>query len=231
VALAETSAGHFQRRDHRNEEVQTALVTNKVPGVWMKKSYPSLKPLGSYVSDFHARLAFFQKWIDSKMPPMFWLSGFFFVHAFMTGGLQNYARKYTVAIDTVDFAFHVRKELPKLVKGEQTDITTFPADGVYIYGLFLEGARWDSTNHCLAESNPKELYTDCPMILFQPVVKREAPKTGVYFCPLYKVLSRAGTLSTTGHSTNYVLYVELPSKVDQSVWIRAGVAMFLALKQ
>jgi dynein heavy chain len=97
--------------------------------------------------------------------------------------------------------------------------------------MFLEGSRWNYQTHTLDDCLPKELYTDVPMILFQPVVDRVLPKTGVYFCPLYKVLSRAGTLSTTGHSTNYVLYVELPSERDQNVWIKAGVAMFLALKQ
>jgi dynein heavy chain len=42
-------------------QVQKAMNSNKVPGLWSKKSYPSLKPLGSFVTDFHARLAFFQK--------------------------------------------------------------------------------------------------------------------------------------------------------------------------
>ena len=50
------------------------------------------------------------------------------------------------------------------------------------------------------------------MIHLFPVEDREIPKDGIYNCPLYKVESRRGTLSTTGHSTNFVMFIELPSK-------------------
>jgi dynein heavy chain len=59
---------------------------------------------------------------------------------------------------------------------------------------------------------------------------RVTPKEGIYITPVYKVLSRSGTLSTTGHSTNYVMPMELPTKEAQDKWIKAGVAVFLALR-
>jgi dynein heavy chain len=41
------------------EDALKSLFDGKVPQMWKAKSYPSLKPLGSYVQDLKARLDFF----------------------------------------------------------------------------------------------------------------------------------------------------------------------------
>ena len=63
-----------------------------------------------------------------------------------------------------------------------------------------------------------------------PICNRELPLEGIYDCPLYKVVSRRGTLSTTGHSTNFVMFIELPTNQKQDKWIVGGLAAFLALR-
>ena len=74
------------------------------------------------------------------------------------------------------------------------ELKELPEDGCYINGLFLEGARWDPIHHQLAESRPKELYTDMPVIWLQPQANRKVPESGIYDCPTYKTLTRAGEL-------------------------------------
>lgn len=73
-----------------------------------------------------------------------------------------------------------------------SEITEKPNTGCYIHGLFLEGARWDSEAGQLTESRAKELYTEMAIIRLIPKPNRRPPTSGVYVCPIYKTLTRAG---------------------------------------
>lgn len=204
------------------EALANSLYNNSVPAMWALKAYPSLKPLASWVQDLLARVDFINNWIENGMPYVYWISGFFFPQAFLTGTLQNYARKELISIDTISFGFQV-------LDVNVSEITTHPENGCYINGLFIEGARWCNEKHCLTESRPKELFTEMAAFWLIPENQRIPPQKGIYQCPVYKTLTRAGTLSTTGHSTNFVFMVEVPSMEDQSHWIKRGVALVCAL--
>lgn len=75
------------------EAAYRAIVINTIPELWKKRSYPSLKPLGSYLDDLYKRLDMLSQWDKHGPPPTFWLPGFFFVQSFLTAIMQNYARK------------------------------------------------------------------------------------------------------------------------------------------
>ncbi|XP_050527307.1 dynein axonemal heavy chain 1-like [Daktulosphaira vitifoliae] len=200
------------------EQMMKSLISNQIPVLWAKKAYPSLKPLGAWVVDLRMRVAFLNKWIENGIPSSFWISGFFFPQAFLTGCLQNFARKNIVSIDTIQYGFTVLDSVPE----------KRPQHGCVIYGLFLEGCRWNENLHILDESIAKELYTEMPPIWLIPEQNHKL-QNGFYVCPIYKTLTRAGNLSTTGHSTNFIISIEVPSKQPQSHWIKRGVALFCAL--
>ena len=115
------------------EGVFNAIFDNKIPPLWMKKSYPSLKPLGGYVDDLIRRLNFLQQWYEEGTPSMFWLPGFFFPQAFLTGVMQNYARSNKLEIDKLDWDFEVVDD-----KEEELATVKPPPSGTKVYGLYMQ---------------------------------------------------------------------------------------------
>lgn len=143
----------------------------------------------------------------------------------MTAALQTYARSTKIAIDTLDFRTEVQRLLPE-------DVSSKPIRGVYMYGAYLEGGRWNFSRGYLEESSFGEPYTYMPIIWLDPIVKDETygAAPGMYNCPFYKVSSRAGTLSTTGHSTNFVRQLQLPcGSLSSEHWVRRSVALLSQL--
>eukprot|EP00397_Hematodinium_sp_SG-2012_P000066 GEMP01000066.1.p1 GENE.GEMP01000066.1~~GEMP01000066.1.p1 ORF type:complete len:3524 (+),score=879.37 GEMP01000066.1:529-10572(+) len=210
------------------DELGVQLFNNQVPSKFADKGFLSLMPLAHWIKDLILRVEFIAEWIKHGTLTVYWLSGFFFPQAFFTGTLQNHARKENIAIDQLCFDFKVKDSYR-----ERSAVTEPCSLGVYCHGIYLEGCRWDCDKHHLVSSKPKELFFMLPVIHFVPKLIEEANKVTAsrYLCPVYKVLSRRGTLSTTGHSTNFVMYVKLSSEDrNPEKWTLAGVAGFLALK-
>ena len=74
------------------------------------------------------------------------------------------------------------------------------------------------------------MYTPLPVIQFTPIANYARNKAD-YNCPLYKTSTRAGTLSTTGHSTNFVVMLDLPTDKDVNYWVLKGAAALTQLNE
>jgi dynein heavy chain len=78
---------------------------------------------------------------------------------------------------------------------------------------------------------PKVLFTPMKSIWIIPKTKKEINRGHTYKCPIYKTAERRGTLSTSGHNTNFVEYTYLPmqKKHQAKHWTKRGVALLTGL--
>jgi dynein heavy chain len=204
------------------DEMFTSMLNNALPGVWTGVNYPSLKPLSSWFEDMILRVEFMREWIENGTPNAYWISSFYFPQGFLTSVLQSYSRGNSIPVDQLSFEFNLEDT------DDPTEIEGAPEEGIYLHGLFMDGAAWDYQEGVIADQEFGTMYVRAPVINFVPwrnkVVNEEK-----YFCPLYKTSVRAGTLSTTGHSTNYVLSIELETNESPNHWILRGAALLTML--
>ena len=213
------------------DALYTCFMKNMVPPVWETAAYPSLKPLSQWFNDLVARCAFIRLWLTTGPPTCFWMGGLVFPQGFMTGVLQNFSRKWSIAIDVLNFAYAMLPlEDPAKLKKEH-----IPDDGVLVNGLFIACGSWDYENKLLVDPLPGKMFSNLPIIHFLPSDSYKssgylgAPRPGLYATPVYKTTVRQGMLSTTGMSTNYVVPVDLPTKKSSDFWILRGCALICAV--
>lgn len=127
-----------------------------------------------------------------------------------------------------------------------------PASGVVVHGLFVEAGRWDPQLGGLSDSLPGELVAPLPAVWIKPCTELQLDQRyevggskdqmgGGFLlrlcvcvtrkAPLYKTQVRAGVLSTTGHSTNFVMTVFLKSAMPANFWILRGTALVTAVTE
>ena len=88
----------------------------------------------------------------------------------MTGALQTYARKTKIPIDTLNFQTIVLQK-------HEAELAVGPENGVYIYGLYLQGARWDTKVRC-DRTTPLSLMFICKLSTAQIRVHKNAHARG-----------------------------------------------------
>lgn len=151
-------------------------------------------------------------------PVVFWISGFFFTPSFCTALLQNYVRARKLAIDSVTFDVQAQCMSP-------ASVSVRPSEGAYVHGLLLEGAGWDAEARQLRESRPRVLIESAPVLWLRPCRVEDMPVQPSYSCPVYRTGERRGVLATTGHDSNFLMVITMPSDLPEWHWTLRGVCM------
>lgn len=196
------------------EELMNSMFLDRVPVTWERLAWASLRSLAAWLIDATARCNQLQTWCDNptSVPRVTWISGLRNPTSFLTAIKQVIAQKE-------------KRELDKLIV--QTEVTGFEnfekvansaPRGSYLYGLFLDGARWDAEESVIGESRPKEMFCIMPVILCAAVPATEAQTSGVYMSPCYKTMQRGPT---------WVFDAQLKTKDPPARWVLAGVALVL----
>ncbi|XP_027535095.1 dynein heavy chain 5, axonemal-like isoform X3 [Neopelma chrysocephalum] len=211
-----------------SEELQDALdnmYDARIPKVWFKISWESTT-LGFWFTELLERNQQFSSWLQDGRPNQFWMTGFFNPQGFLTAMRQETTRMNLAkgwALDSVVLHNEVTKMMKEDVVGPP------PADigGVYIYGLYLEGAGWDRRNSKLIESPPKVLFTSLPVVHVYAVstTALNDPKKqqgNVYSCPVYKKPRRT--------DLTYIFSLYLKTVQNPDHWTLRGVALLCSTK-
>merc|ERR1719478_450385 len=153
-------------------------------------------------------------WLKGGRPNVFWLTGFFNPQGFLTANRQEVCRKHAKegwALDDV-------VNLTRVVNMEREEVRKGPDEGVYIYGLFLDGCRWDKPGNKLADSVPKVLFAPLPVLLVTGQLSTEKKADSYsYSAPCYRNKSRRGL--------NFIFPVDLRSEEPPQKWILRGVCL------
>nr|XP_055038161.1 dynein axonemal heavy chain 5 isoform X2 [Misgurnus anguillicaudatus] len=198
----------------------------RVPKSWQKISWESAT-LGFWFTELLERNQQFHNWIFNGRPHQFWLTGFFNPQGFLTAMRQETTRMNLSkgwALDTVVLLNDVTRMAKEDIAGPP------PGDvgGVYIYGLYLDGAGWDKRNAKLIESPPKVLFTPLPVVHVYAVssvnnTELKKPLTiNLYSCPVYKKPRRT--------DLTYIFSLLLRTSQYPEHWTLRGVALLCDCK-
>ncbi|SOV14937.1 dynein heavy chain, putative [Plasmodium gaboni] len=195
------------------ESLMNALYKDKLPELWKNNSYSSNRNLSSWVNNLKERIAFLTEWFNDPLltPKVFNISLLFNPNSFFSAIKQILSRNEKCELDKIIMQIEVTNK-------SLNNIHSYPKEGAYIYGLYLDGANYDVEKNTLCDSSSKQKYFLMPVIHCKPIVSMGKIDTDVYECPVYKTLSRGPT---------YVTNIKLKTKESSEKWILAGVALIL----
>jgi dynein heavy chain len=200
------------------QDALEALFNARIPSTWLAKSWEA-GTLGNWFNGLVSRYDQLFKWLNTGRPKAYWLTGFFNPQGFLTAMKQEVNRKHAAekwALDDVIMTSEVTHP-PK----EFETLKDTPQEGVYVWGLYLEGCAWSGRENRLIDSEPKKLFAPLPILYVTGCLAKDKSKQQSYSCPTYRVKVRG--------ALNYVTSFDLKTEDHPSKWVLRGVALLCSI--
>lgn len=198
------------------EALMDCIALNRVPPIWAKYGFTSQRGLGSWLDNLKARLDQLNLWKDDpiNIPKVTFLNRLFNPQSFLAAIKQVYAGEKQLELNKLTVQTDVMKKLYW-----EPDLPPIK-EGAYVFGMQVEGARWDPAVGQLDESFPKKPFSVMPVVNCRAAMLSTDPKkdAGLYMCPCYK---------TEGRGATYVFTAQMKTKMPAAKWVIAGVAIIL----
>ncbi|XP_011498925.1 PREDICTED: dynein heavy chain 7, axonemal-like [Ceratosolen solmsi marchali] len=204
------------------DEISDEIFLDLVPKSWkMHISLCTKKLLSKFITDLLQRIKFMNNWIDNGHPRFYWFGGLMSCKMLLSTIKTMFARDKRVPVDQVTFQFNVLE-----MKYPSDDICV-PENCIYVYGLYLIGAKWNEQSKTLSDSKLKTFYNDMPIVSFELTLKKTMNLTNIYKCPLYVTPNLHNSYCNSENLLdNYILSVNLKSNVNPKIWIKRGTALY-----
>ncbi|KAK6166840.1 hypothetical protein SNE40_023452 [Patella caerulea] len=189
-------------------DVKNSLSNDELPKSWVKDFCLSGMGLRVFVKELNLKMKMLKTYLD-KLPPSVNLSVFLRPDRFMDVVLQHHARKYFKEVTDL------KVDVQVMPSGYQA--SKAPKTGVFLTGLTIQNALWDTSRSILTENFPGN--PDCqemPLVWIKPINKSEHSidvKNDVFICPLSCSCDQAML-----RDENIIYHLPLPSLQSSQIW-------------
>ena len=198
-----------------------AIYDSRIPERWVQVTWTG-SALGLWWANLLRRHEQLDKWMRDDRPSRYWISGFYNPQGFLTSVCQEVTRLH--AGDVAAWSLDEAVLTTEVTRYEGSDCERIPPEGVYVYGLHLDGAGWDRPRQKIRDPLPKAEPTKMPLIFITAESARQPAKKGPkqLSCPAYLHPSRTSANWVFDCSLNLADENDTASK-----WIRRGVCLLL----
>ena len=246
AVVSSLSDRHHHDASTMDSAVQ-CVYTERVPEQWIRMSYPSLRPLGSWFADMVDRCTYLLSLKpDMPLPKLILLSRLARVKAFTFAIAQLHARRNSWAIERVHM-------VPEVTNRSMAEIMAPSRDGAYVAGVWLYGARFNQASGMLEDGVISEELSPLSVIQLKAKLADECVEQHIEQMPLVhasaggiasasfaRLATSAPCASSSAEHRTYhcpmyctharrgaIMIVPLQSTGSPIQWLLSGVTMLL----